>query len=61
MNTTTKSAFNPMAAFGATFTPVVMIFGTGVRATEPSLIGSNEGLAIPEFGPIDFNILKTHL
>jgi len=57
-----------MAEFAATFAPAamlfgrtVMIFGTGIRATGLSQIWSEEGVAIPEFGPIDFNILKTHL
>jgi len=57
-----------MAEFAAKFAPEVMvfgrtamIFGTCIRATGLSQIWSEEGVAIPEFGPIDFNILKTHL
>jgi hypothetical protein len=57
-----------MAEFAAKFVLAVVGFGrtamtprTGVRATGLSQIWSKEGLVIPELGPIDFNILKTHL
>jgi hypothetical protein len=68
MNRTTRSAFNPMAEFATKFAPRAMVFGrtaisfgTGIRAAELSQIGSEEEVAIPAFGPIDFKILKTHL
>jgi hypothetical protein len=57
-----------MAEFAATFAPAAVLFGrtavilgAGIRAAELSQIWSKEGVAIPAFGPIDFNILKTHL
>ena len=59
-----------MAEFAANFAvlPLTVVFGRTaetpgaiVRDTEPSQIWSKEGLIIPELGPIDFKILKTHL
>jgi hypothetical protein len=65
---TMRKAFNRMAECAATFAPAAMLFGrtafivgTDIRATGLSQIWSEEGVAIPEFGPIDFNMLKMHL
>jgi hypothetical protein len=55
---TTRRAFNPAAVVSGR---TAMILGTGIRAAGLSQIWSNEGVSIPAFEPIDFNILKTHL
>jgi hypothetical protein len=70
MKATTSNALKRRTDFAANFVALAVTVVAGRTAmtpgaivcdTEPSQIWSKEGLVIPELGPNDFNILKTHL